>query len=388
MIKRAIGVFSDSSDDEQLTEQQTKKLQKEFIPGAYETDSEQSELEEDSGQESGNEDSSIGEELGSDKRSKPEQDDFRGKFRCELCPNKILIFEKDVEIHIQSAAHKKKEAKFLELKEGGAEAIKAFEAKVMAKVRQKNMTEEEQQEAEKEKLDRKRERRRKKQQKKREMQKKQKSQTDDKENPKKEDHSTEQVALKKEMKKDGASGQMDKEKADRKYAKYLRKQERRQQSGKRPAKEATIMNLETAEDCSAKVSTKTLSISKFSTRANTISSAAEGVETTEVDNNVRRKKKVKAQQSADACPTSVLVEATSGAASALATSTADPEGSMATVSPKRKKKKKRDAKQGCISQADSGAMDPASAEDANDGARREKKRSKKDKLAEIERLLA
>lgn len=41
-----------------------------------------------------------------------EEKPFRGEFRCELCPEKVLLKEKQMEIHLQSAGHKRNVARF------------------------------------------------------------------------------------------------------------------------------------------------------------------------------------------------------------------------------------------------------------------------------------
>mmetsp|Transcript_46026 Transcript_46026/g.72742 ORF Transcript_46026/g.72742 Transcript_46026/m.72742 type:complete len:176 (+) Transcript_46026:43-570(+) len=68
-------------------------------------------------------------------QSHKEKAPFRGKFQCQLCPNKILLSEKDMELHLQSGFHKKNEKRFNHAKELGIEAYEA-ECRARAEARE------------------------------------------------------------------------------------------------------------------------------------------------------------------------------------------------------------------------------------------------------------
>jgi len=51
--------------------------------------------------------------------------EMRGHYRCELCPDKIILNEKVLEQHLQSTAHLKNERRFARVKEIGLEAFEA-----------------------------------------------------------------------------------------------------------------------------------------------------------------------------------------------------------------------------------------------------------------------
>ncbi|CAE7150889.1 TTLL8 [Symbiodinium pilosum] len=53
------------------------------------------------------------------------EENFRGQFHCQLCPEKILLTEKQLEVHLQSTAHKRKERHFERAKAMGLEAYEA-----------------------------------------------------------------------------------------------------------------------------------------------------------------------------------------------------------------------------------------------------------------------
>merc|ERR1719215_1292243 len=62
--------------------------------------------------------------------SQQEKAPFRGAFHCQLCPDKILLNEKLLEAHLQSAAHKKNERRF---ERAQAMGVEAFEAECRAR---------------------------------------------------------------------------------------------------------------------------------------------------------------------------------------------------------------------------------------------------------------
>merc|ERR1719215_1162019 len=62
--------------------------------------------------------------------SQQEKAPFRGAFHCQLCPDKILLNEKLLEAHLQSAAHKKAERR---LERAKALGVEAFEAECIAR---------------------------------------------------------------------------------------------------------------------------------------------------------------------------------------------------------------------------------------------------------------
>ncbi|CAE7768329.1 TTL [Symbiodinium sp. CCMP2592] len=53
------------------------------------------------------------------------EETFRGQYHCQLCPDKILLTEKQLEVHLQSGAHKRKERHFERAKAMGLEAYEA-----------------------------------------------------------------------------------------------------------------------------------------------------------------------------------------------------------------------------------------------------------------------
>merc|ERR1712003_7053 len=58
-----------------------------------------------------------------------------GKFHCQLCPSKVLLNEKDLELHVQSKSHKKNEMRFEHAKSLGVEAYEA-ECRARAEARE------------------------------------------------------------------------------------------------------------------------------------------------------------------------------------------------------------------------------------------------------------
>ncbi|PHJ24846.1 c2h2 type zinc-finger protein [Cystoisospora suis] len=56
------------------------------------------------------EDEIEGSRSGGGGKSQSEETNFRGKFQCKLCPEKIFIFEADLEKHLQSKRHRRREA--------------------------------------------------------------------------------------------------------------------------------------------------------------------------------------------------------------------------------------------------------------------------------------
>jgi len=138
MIKRALGVFvdghvqgghgSDEDSDDGLTAAQRRKLELRLLPGATGTNSASKlagrgytrEVDSDSDLDDDDDDSDNEPPV---YETKVEEEQIRGKFRCELCPYKLLLTEKDLELHLNSKAHKKNEARFDHAKEIGVEAF-------------------------------------------------------------------------------------------------------------------------------------------------------------------------------------------------------------------------------------------------------------------------
>merc|ERR1712118_96559 len=68
----------------------------------------------------------------------PEKEQFRGKFQCKLCPHKILLTEKLLEMHLASSEHKKNEKRFERAQALGLEAYTAeCKARAEAPAKQK-----------------------------------------------------------------------------------------------------------------------------------------------------------------------------------------------------------------------------------------------------------
>ncbi|CAJ1357103.1 unnamed protein product [Effrenium voratum] len=104
MIKRAVLWEEEADSEDEVTEQQQQKLQRRLLPGAGD------DLSDDSGSEP----------------AVPEPKElFRGNFHCQLCPDKILLNEKALEVHLQSGGHKRNERHFERAKAMGVEAYEA-----------------------------------------------------------------------------------------------------------------------------------------------------------------------------------------------------------------------------------------------------------------------
>ncbi|CAK9033054.1 unnamed protein product [Durusdinium trenchii] len=112
MIKRAVlWDEADDDSDEEITHHQQQKLERRLLPGA-----ERGEDDEGSEEESADSDPPV----------PPEEPAFRGKFRCQLCPEKILINEKHMEVHLQSAYHKRNVHRFERAKVRGHRGFSRF----------------------------------------------------------------------------------------------------------------------------------------------------------------------------------------------------------------------------------------------------------------------
>lgn len=126
MIKRAV-LWDDAHDagdsEDEITEKQQQQLERRLLPGAQRGS--RAKDSDDSDDESQEEDSDSDPAV-----PEPEEKPMRGKFQCQLCPDKILINEKHMELHLQSAGHKKNVKRFERAKEMGVEA---FEAECAAK---------------------------------------------------------------------------------------------------------------------------------------------------------------------------------------------------------------------------------------------------------------
>eukprot|EP00929_Paragymnodinium_shiwhaense_P122800 TRINITY_DN9591_c0_g1_i1.p1 TRINITY_DN9591_c0_g1~~TRINITY_DN9591_c0_g1_i1.p1 ORF type:complete len:332 (-),score=137.36 TRINITY_DN9591_c0_g1_i1:149-1144(-) len=163
MIKRTLGVWgagsggkADSDDDseEELTPAQRRKLERRLLPGAAnvpeapskrkgagnqkvtqqkveEEDSDEDEdddgdEEEEDEEEAVEEDDEAEDDEASDDQHpvvpEPKEQPFRGNFKCQLCPNKIILSEKALEDHLQSGEHKKNEKRFQRAQELGVKA--------------------------------------------------------------------------------------------------------------------------------------------------------------------------------------------------------------------------------------------------------------------------
>jgi len=124
MIKRAV-LWDDAHDagdsEDEITEKQQQQLERRLLPGAQ-RGSRAKDSDDESQEEDSDSDPAVPE---------PEEKPIRGKFQCQLCPDKILINEKHMELHLQSAGHKKNVKRFERAKEMGVEA---FEAECAAKV--------------------------------------------------------------------------------------------------------------------------------------------------------------------------------------------------------------------------------------------------------------
>jgi len=147
MIKRALGFFDggkgdrkdddeESDDGDGLTDRQRRRLERRLLPGAAGAAKQQrrsdahSGAEADEGEDEDDQSEDEEEEEGSESDDEPvmppeEEKPIRGLFRCELCPDKILMNEKLMETHLQSAGHRKNVRRFERAKEMGVEAFEA-----------------------------------------------------------------------------------------------------------------------------------------------------------------------------------------------------------------------------------------------------------------------
>lgn len=156
MIKRALGLWAgdgvarrkgsgtvgdEDDSDEDLTAAERRKLERRFLPGhqvGTRVGGESHEIRPDSrGRRRGDSDADDDDDLDEDEDSMDDDSDdepamppekekpIRGKFQCQLCPDKILLNEKLLEAHLQSAAHKKNERRFERAKAMGLEAFVA-----------------------------------------------------------------------------------------------------------------------------------------------------------------------------------------------------------------------------------------------------------------------
>lgn len=177
MIKRALGLWADAPNagggdvddsDEELTPEERRKLERRMVPGTMKMkgspkqttqpapappknrkagvvkDSDDESGSGDDDEEDGDEEASQEGGWASEDPSDEESDDadpdmlapekdkapFRGAFHCQLCPDKILLNEKLLEAHLESAAHKKAERR---LERAKALGVEAFEAECVAR---------------------------------------------------------------------------------------------------------------------------------------------------------------------------------------------------------------------------------------------------------------
>jgi len=164
MIKRALGVFNakapgtsapDEDSDDELAPKELSRLHKKFLPGARGAPKakkaqapvvEEDEVDEEDVEEDEEEESEDDEDNDDDAESDgdidhpvmpPEADAgvFRGKFKCQLCPHKVLLTEKAMEDHLQSDMHKRNEKRFKHAKEIGVDSYQQ-ECRERAEARQ------------------------------------------------------------------------------------------------------------------------------------------------------------------------------------------------------------------------------------------------------------
>lgn len=137
MIKRALGLWggeasdSDVDSDDALTEKQKKRLEKRLLPGDGFGDEDDSS---DDGEGDGEGEESEGDMPVRPQARREEGTKFRGNYHCKLCPEKIILNEKDLAAHLQSSEHKKMEKRFEYAKALGPEA---YEAECRERVRAK-----------------------------------------------------------------------------------------------------------------------------------------------------------------------------------------------------------------------------------------------------------
>lgn len=156
MIKRALGLRlgtgaatkgddSDSDSEEGRKEgllpDQRRKLERRLLPGGEkpskaikkpaiveEQEDDDEEDEEDEENEDDGEDSDGDSQLSEipmPPEADPDGESMRGKFKCQLCPHKVLLTEKAMELHLQSTQHKRNEKRFEHAKELGLDAYQA-----------------------------------------------------------------------------------------------------------------------------------------------------------------------------------------------------------------------------------------------------------------------
>lgn len=119
--EKLAGVFSDSetdsddSDDEE-TRRLKKKARKELIKainsGAKSSDEEEDSEEEDDEEEEDNNDSENDRDNEDQEEEEKEEEETVEVYTCNICPDKELKNQKQVEIHLKSKLHRRRE-KFL-----------------------------------------------------------------------------------------------------------------------------------------------------------------------------------------------------------------------------------------------------------------------------------
>jgi len=136
MIKRALGLFKgaaggaapedDDDSDEDISARDRLRLERKLLPGGKGATKKavvDNEVDEEDGEEEEEEEDGS-DDAGSDIAMPPEVDstEFRGKFRCQLCPHKVLLNENAMEAHLLSAGHKRNEKRYEHAKVLGLEA--------------------------------------------------------------------------------------------------------------------------------------------------------------------------------------------------------------------------------------------------------------------------
>lgn len=147
MIKRALGLFvdgtvrgGDDDDDydseDDFTPAQRQKLERRLLPGVKRAQDDEDGAGEKGSKKKGrfrgvplNSDDS-GSDSDSDAElvmppAATEEKPWRGNFHCQLCPDKIILTEKALELHLNSQKHKRNESAFQRAKEIGVEAFEA-----------------------------------------------------------------------------------------------------------------------------------------------------------------------------------------------------------------------------------------------------------------------
>mmetsp|Transcript_64877 Transcript_64877/g.90268 ORF Transcript_64877/g.90268 Transcript_64877/m.90268 type:complete len:195 (+) Transcript_64877:62-646(+) len=127
MIKRALGLFAggegaaeEDDDSDDVTPAQRQKLERRLLPGAQ-RGRKRKDMDEDEEDSEGSSDNDSDD----DPPVPDAEETFRGQYHCQLCPDKILLTEKQLEVHLQSGAHKRKERHFERAKAMGLEAYEA-----------------------------------------------------------------------------------------------------------------------------------------------------------------------------------------------------------------------------------------------------------------------